>query len=161
MKIITDTAAYVQKNDLAYYLTNVDYDVPASIFMKAFGNGIVIVDDRNRYDFVKFEEENEIEFFKQIDWIIDYNEVKDLSEQEFIAMGNQIIDEQNKIARTFNEMSETERQEHLDMVSRHELLNFKLYSLRDILWFKRGTLKMKLPNTSPIRTRIKKFFTGN
>ena len=81
MKIITDSVAYVQKNDIAF-LTQTDRAIPASIFMKVFGNGIVIIDDSNRYEFVEFEAPEEIEFFKSIDWMIDYNEVKDLSEGE-------------------------------------------------------------------------------
>ena len=59
MKIITDNAAYVQKNDIAY-MNQTDLVIPASIFMKAFGNVTVIVDDSNRYEFVTFEVPEEI-----------------------------------------------------------------------------------------------------
>ncbi len=69
MKIITDNAVYVQKNDIAY-LNQIDLAIPASVFMKFFGNGIVI-NDSNRYEFVKFEELEEIDFFKGIDRMID------------------------------------------------------------------------------------------
>ena len=31
------------------------------------------------------------------------------------------------------------------MVSQCELLDFKMYSLRDVLWFKQGHIKMELP----------------
>ena len=80
MKIITDNAAYVQKNDLMY-LNSSSLAIPGSIYMKVFGWGITVINDRNRYEFVKFEEDSEIEFFKDIDWMIDYNEVKDLTEE--------------------------------------------------------------------------------
>ena len=56
MKIITNDSAYVQKNDIAY-LNSSDLPIPASIFMKVFGNGVTIINDSNRYDFVKFDEE--------------------------------------------------------------------------------------------------------
>ena len=56
MKIITENAAYVQKND------------------------------NNRYEFVKFEDKNEIEFFKNLDWMVDYNSVKDLNEEDFLNL---------------------------------------------------------------------------
>ena len=75
MKIITDNAVYVQKNDIAY-LNQTDLAIPASIFMKIFGNDIV--DDNNRYEFIKFDTPEEIEYFRNIDWMIDYNEVKNL-----------------------------------------------------------------------------------
>ena len=32
-----------------------------------------------------------------------------------------------------------------DMVLQCELLDFKIYSLRDALWFKQGYIKIKLP----------------
>ena len=144
MKIITDSVAYVQKNDIAF-LTQTDRAIPASIFMKVFGNGIVIIDDSNRYEFVEFEAPEEIEFFKSIDWMIDYNEVKDLSEGETIALGQSIAEEKNNIAQRFNSMTPEERENNMSMVSQCELLDFKMYSLRDVLWFKQGHIKMELP----------------
>lgn len=140
MKIITNDAAYVQKNDLAYSPL-----LPQSIFLKAFGNGITVIDDSNRYDFVKFEEESEIEIFEKIDWMVDYNEVKDLSEDEIIKKAKKIGKERKEIATTFNSLAECERKYHNDMVTKCDLLEFKFYSLRDILWLKQGHISIKLP----------------
>ena len=64
MKIITSEAVYVQKNDIGF-LNQTDLSIPASIFLKVFGNGITIIDNSNRFEFVKFEEESEIDFFKK------------------------------------------------------------------------------------------------
>ena len=121
MKIITDNAVYVQKNDIAY-LNSADFAIPISVFMKVFGKGITIIDDSNRYDFVKFEDESDREFFKGLDWIIDYNEVKNLSEEQIVGLLNNIGDAQQKVVITFNSMSEEERRAHSDMVTQCELL---------------------------------------
>ncbi len=146
MKIITDNAVYVQKNDIAY-LNQTDIAFPVSIFMKVFfGNGVVIINDSNRYEFVEFDKPEEIKFFKDIDWMIDYNAVKDLSEQETIALGQRIAEEKNSIAQRFNSMPPEEREKNMNMVSQYELLDFKMYSLRDVLWFKQGRIKMQLPD---------------
>lgn len=144
MKIITDNAVYVQKNDIAY-LINTDLAILASIFMKVVGIGIVSIDDNNKYEFFTFEAPDEIEFFKGVDWMIDYNEVKDLSEEETIALGQSIAEEKNNIAQRFNSMKPEERKENMNMVFQCELLDFKMYSLRDVLWFKQGHIKMELP----------------
>lgn len=144
MKIITQNAVYVQKNDIAY-LNQTDLPILASIFLKVFGHGIVIIDDSNRYDFEKFEDASEIEFFSELDWIVDYNSVKDLSDEEIIEVGQSIVKERNQIAQQFNSMAEDERKENLGMVTQCELLDFKMSSLRDILLFKQGYLKMTLP----------------
>lgn len=144
MKIITSDAVYVQKNDMGF-LNQTDSAIPTSIFMKVFGRGITIIDDTNRFEFIKFEEEHEIDFFKSLDWIVDYDSVKDLNEDEIIQMGYSINDEKNKIAKVFNAMSDEDRRKNLSMVEECEKLDFKMYSLRDILWFKQGHLQMELP----------------
>ena len=43
-----------------------------------------------------------------MDWIIDYNEVKNLSEEEIIELAQNIGKEQEKIANIFNSMPEEE-----------------------------------------------------
>ena len=144
MKIITHNAVYVQKNDIVN-LNQTDLEIPTSIFIKIFGRGIVIIDDSNRYEFIKFDAPEEIEFFRSIDWIIDYNEVKDLSEEEIIALGQSIVDEKNAIAHRFNSMPSEEREKNRDLVSQCDYLDFKMYSLRDVFWFKQGHIKMELP----------------
>ena len=61
--------------------------------MKVFDRDVIIINNRNRYDFVEFDAPEEIEFFKGIDWMIDYNEVKDLSEEGIITLGQSIVKE--------------------------------------------------------------------
>lgn len=148
MKIITDDAIYVQKNDITYlnqYLSLSNLPIPSSIFEKVFGRNIVIIDNSNRYEFIKFDKPEEIEFFQGIDWMIDYNKVKDLSEEEIIALAKSIAEENNEIARRFNSMTPEERKKNINMAFQYELLDFKICSLRDILWFKQGHIKMDLP----------------
>ena len=75
MKIITENSIFVQRNDITY-LNQSNLEVPTSIF----GNGVSTTCNVNKYDFIEFKEKEEIDFFKNIDWLIDYNEVKDLSD---------------------------------------------------------------------------------
>lgn len=145
MKIIANDAAYVQLNDITY-LNHSDLPIPASIFTKVYGDGVFYVSDHNRYDFMKFDEESEIEFFKGVDWMIDFNSVKDLNEEETISLGQSIAEEKNTIAKKFNAMTDKEKEKNMSMVTQCELLDFKMYSLRDVLWFKQGHIKMTLPD---------------
>lgn len=144
MKIITENKVYVQKNDIAY-LNRTDMPIPASIFMKVFGQGVVIIDDRNRYEFVEFTEPEEIKFFKKQDWIIDYNEVKDLSETELIELGQNMTKKSNEIVEKYNSMTQKERRKNREMVVLYELLWYKIHSLKDLLLYKKGKLKMTMP----------------
>lgn len=50
-------------NDLAY-LNQSGLEIPASIFLKIFDSGIVIIDDRNRYHFIEFKEPKKLNFLK-------------------------------------------------------------------------------------------------
>jgi len=147
MKIVNSDSVYVQKNDLGY-LDSSDLPIPASIFVKTFGNGVTFINDTNRYDFVKFEAESEIEFFKKLDWMIDYNDVKDLSEDEIVVLLQNIDKEIENNANTYNSMNNEERCKHYDLVNKHELLSFKFYSLRDILWYKQGHIHMNIPDNT-------------
>lgn len=144
MKIITDNAIYVQKNDMVF-LNQTDLSIPVSIFMEVFGKGVTVINDSNRYEFIKFEEKEEIDFFKEMDWIIDYNLLKDLTEEEIITLGQETIYKKNEIAKKFNELSMAERKNNMHMVEESERLDFKIYSLRDLLWFKQGHLSFDLP----------------
>ena len=65
--------------------------------MKVFGNSIIIFDNFNINEFVEFNNQEEIEFFKNTDWIIDYNEIKKLSEEEIFDLARSIIKEKNTI----------------------------------------------------------------
>lgn len=145
MKIITDDACYVQKNDMIY-LNRSDMAIPASIFMEFWGKGIVIIDDSNRYEFVKFTDPLDIEFFRGIDWIVDYYDVKDLSNEDIIEVANEINEEKKKIAEVYNTMSDKDKEANYDMVVRAELLDYKFYSLRDFCWFRGGHIKFSLPD---------------
>ena len=152
-------------DDAYYSLNNIELTNKEEVnvydeFMKLKEEGIFkIVDDenilkniRNNYEnyfrkeyFSNSLTESEIEYFKDLDWMIDYNQVKDLSEDEMIKLAESIGEERDGIANSFNSMSEEERKKHTDMVTKCDLLEFKFYSLRDVLWFKQGHISMELP----------------
>ena len=146
MKITTDDAVYVMKNDLGYLDNCTDIAIPATIYLKVFGSGMSVINDSNRYEFVKFNGKKEIEFFKSMDWMIDYTALKDLSIDEINEMLKDIANTRNAMVNEYNKMSEIERNQNMDMYRKIELLAFKLYSLRDYLMFRLGHLAITLPD---------------
>jgi len=144
MKIIANDTVYVQNNDIVF-LNHTDLPIPASIIIKVFGCGLTIVDDSNRYEFVKFDEESEIDFFRSLDWIIDYDLIKKLSEEQIIELIQNVTIQRNNIVKTFNAMNSEERRKNIHMVEECERLDFKINSLRDMLFFKKGQLNIILP----------------
>lgn len=145
MKILTKDGIYVQKNDIAY-LTRLETAIPASIFMAVFSlKGCTIIDDTNRYEFVKFTSKEEIQFLKSLDWIIDYYKVKDLSYEELEKMFNEFAAKLNNLGTKYNAMSIEERAKNVDIANECENLQFMLYSIEDMGLLKLGRLDMPLP----------------
>ena len=136
MKIITSNAVYVQKDDIEY-LNSLGLSLPSSVVNKIIEYDIMEIDSSNKDEFVKFGEQSDIEFFKNLDWIIDYSEVKNLSESEMMLLYKKVIEEKNAIAREYNLMSESDRINNMDYVRKYKLLDYKLYSLLYIIKLKK------------------------
>lgn len=153
MKIITDKVAYIQKNDLNFlHLSEVTKT--ASIYLSVFDWGKTRITDANRNEFYKFEKSEDIEYFKSLDWMVDYDEIKDLSDEELVNMGRAISIEKNKMGVEFNEMSIKERMNDSDIALRHKVLDFKMKSLIDVILYKRGELTFEFPEGFGIKRDI-------
>ena len=146
MKVFVNNKVYVQNSDLAYFLRGVDgKSAPSSIFNKIFGD-VFIVDSSNRNDFVEFTSPEEVEFFRNCDWIIDYDSFNAMSEEEIIEYATHISDERNRIADEFNSLPIDERKDkYIKTAIQLELLDFQFSSARDFLWYKQGHIKLQLP----------------
>lgn len=146
MKIFTRDKVYVQKKDLKYLMHRAEgIAIPASIFDKVFGRTFIVT-DKNRYEFIEFTSKEEIDFFKKCTFMVDYNELDNMTTEEIIDFGQSIAKEKNKKAEEFNELPENEREKKYNQImSEIELLEFKIHSTRDVLWHKQGLLDFALP----------------
>lgn len=146
MKIFANNKVYIQKNDLIYLLRSANNSlVPSSIIDNVFGQ-IFIVTDSNRYEFVEFYLPEEVEFFNSCDWIVNYNDFDYMSEEEIVDYGCKINEQRNKIAQAYNDLPEEEKKVKYEEVSTQiELLEYKMWSVRDVLWYKQRNLKFDLP----------------
>ena len=135
---------YVQLNDLTQILNDSEKGIPQSVMHKVFSD-MFIVTDENRYEFKRFDEEHEVEFFENLDWSIDYKKVRDLSEEQILELAYEIADKMNVYAEQINALENANKVDHYELFTRYELLRFKYLSLRDVLWFKQGHLSMEIP----------------
>ena len=131
---------YVQLNDVMM-LMQFDGIIPAEVMEKHFLGAFIVTDD-NRYEFSEFTEPSTIKFFEECDWIVDYRDIKDLSEKEIIEYGQSIGEQMNEIAVRWNNMNATERENNEEVYSQYEKLEFKMHSVADIIHNKRGYLEM-------------------
>lgn len=148
MKIFKDGILYIQKNDVVSLFSlnfKLTKKMPILLFKKATGeNTVTVIDGSNCFDFYTIDDKNTIEFLLNFDYIINYAEVKDLTEEEIRQLGNPIIDEMNSIVTKLNNNS-TLSYEKAELLNNYAMLKMKLYDLRNFLWFKQGHIKINLP----------------
>lgn len=158
MKIITESKAYVQLNDLSVLMKFMEgKSIPSSIVKEIFSD-VFICSDGNRYDFKEFSKREQVEFFKELDYSVDYNELKDKSEYEIMVYGDSIAKEMNKLAKQINSLVARGEDVPEELFITYDKLQFKMLSVRDILLFKQGTLKMNLPKIGENKKGIFKIF---
>ena len=135
---------YVQMNDIME-LTQSNIPIPASIVDKVFGREMLIVNDDNRDDFIEFDNKKEVEFFKSLDWIVDYKKYRDLSKEELEIIMEETLNQSNEIANKYNNLSFDEKEKNIGLVNKFNFLNLKLQGLKQILFIKEGKYKPPFP----------------
>lgn len=151
-------SVYVQMQDIMH-LNNTDMSIPASIYTKVF-TGIVIVDDSNRFDFVRFDEEHEVKFFRELEFVIDYDQYKDLTDEQLEKECQKLATRANEIAEKWNAMPQEERKQNTNLLQEHENLGYMLNFLSEIYAVKHGKRSMPFPDfvKLPKKPRKKPFF---
>ena len=134
---------YVQLNDIMMMMQFGSL-IPGEVMKKHFMN-MFIVTDENRFEFSEFTDPHTVEFFEQCEWIPDFREFKDLTEEEIIAKGQEIAQLMNQVAVQWNGMTPEERAANEDVYNRYESLEFKMHSTAEILWTKQGHRVMPFP----------------
>ncbi len=138
------TTVYVQMQDIMFVFNKENVAIPAPIIQKCF-SGVTIVDDSNRFDFVKFDEESVVSFFKGLDFIIDYNDYKDLTDEQIQQKYKNIVDEYNSYAKKWNNMSESERKNNLNLLSSINNSEYILQFIQEIYAMKHNERHMNIP----------------
>ena len=104
-------AVYVQMQDIMYLANETDVPIPATIFEKVF-TGVTIVTDSNRFDFIRFEETHEVEFFRNLEFIINFDQYKDFSDKQLEEEVQKFGTKANEIAEMWNSMTTEERKKN-------------------------------------------------
>ena len=132
---------YVQKGDLAYIM-HYAIAVPGA-FVTDFFNDVVLINDSNSMEFVRFENNAEIDYLKEQDWIIDYRDYINLPIELIIEEGKELICNINEIVEDYN--SSKDNREREKMLKKHQLLRYKLEALKEFSWFKQGHIHYDIP----------------
>lgn len=137
---------YVQMQDILYLVHESNVSVPASIFEKVFSAGAVFVTDANRFDFIRFEEEHEVDFFKNLEFVIDYDQYKGFSDEQLKEEVLKFEGKANEIAKNWNGMTEEERSRNLVLYEEHKNLDYMCKFLCEVYFLKHGKRTMPFPD---------------
>ena len=138
---------YVQMQDIMFIVHDLDdIAIPASIMNYFFSRGFAIVNNSNRFDFVKFDKEPEVAFFKTLNFIIDYNDYKDLTEEQFQERFKSVVCEYNSLAKKWNKMPETEREKNINLLVSSQKLEHTIKFIHELYALKHGNSSMTLPD---------------
>lgn len=138
MKVLLGNSLYVQKKDILF-LKNVNVSIPANIIDEN-------INFKNGNEFIKIDDEVGIEFFKNIDFIIDYVMYKDITLEEYRAIDDEITKKILDMEYRFNNMSEREAMEHLYFVEENEKLEYKMNALMELVYLRSGYVDILLPS---------------
>ena len=146
MKLCYNNKIYVQVIDLMWLRTlniNIPYIIrePLVVIDYEFINGKI-----NNSDFVCFDEEEIIKYFNELDWIIDYDSVKNLSLYKLILYSNNIKSKCNDLIKKYNKMDYYDKIRNANMKDEIKYLNIKWFSVRDYILYRVGIIRYELPN---------------
>ena len=130
---------YVQKKDLIMLIFCTDLPIPISISID------FLKEDINPMDFVEFTQPDEIDFFKKLDWIIDYKQIRNLSEEEIKEKKQEIIHEMIENATKFNSIP-ANKSYNQSIIQKQELLDYKIKHLSNVLSDIQNNKQLPIPD---------------
>ena len=133
--------AYVQLGDIQILMNHASF-APQSV-MKRILSEPFVVDEMNRREFMEFTDPESVEYIEMMDWIADFRDVYKAPEEQVLDYAGFLssqIDSMKDRAETCKDAISYKRYYDEIIVRVH-----KLHSITEILWMKRGLLKMPLP----------------
>ena len=108
------------------------------------------------YTFKLFTEPDTIAYVNGLAYIVNYNEKKQLTVPEIYEEAYLLQDKKQELAVGFNKLSLKEREKKQDVVRLCDELDFRILSLRDLVWFKEGSISMIIPGSKKAKKTEKK-----
>lgn len=144
MKIIRENCVYVQLEDINY-LVNRNVQIPKKIIYRTLENGYLIIDESNKYSFIRYDEKEIIDFFKGLDVIIDYDSIKNLPTDQLDLYCDNISKVKDEELDKFNKLSKEKRMSNQKQLDRINDLEYRYYQVNKFLLYKGGYDSMELP----------------
>jgi len=149
---------YLQISDIIFIFQH-EMDIP-DVVKQDFNEKLKLKTTKgledNPYTFKLFTEHETIEFVNRLDYIVDYQDYKTLTVPEIYEKAYLLQDKKQELAVNFNKLSLKEREKKQDVVNLCDELDFTILSLRDLVWFKEGSISMIIPGSKRAKKNEKK-----
>lgn len=149
---------YLQISDIIFIFSH-EIGIPDSV-KEDFNNKLNVKNKKGLedtpYTFKLFTEQSTISYINGLDYLLDYNEHKQSTTQDIYEEAYLLQDRKQELAINFNRLSLKDREKKQDIVKMCDELDFKIISLRDLLWFKEGSLSMIIPGSKRAKKAEKK-----
>jgi len=137
------------------FLNSLDIPIPANIYLKVFGGEATIIGSHNYFDYICFDEKEAVDFFKNLEFIINYDDFANLNLEEIneiaYEIGRKIVDIVNK----FNSMSIEVRRNNSKILEYFQKLEYMYLCISIIHKFKLNNEPLLMPNKLNQIKRIK------
>lgn len=148
MKLCIKNDIFVQEYDLVYLTKAAAIKkvlIPNSI-LDNYTKKMLKVDKKTKFNFIKFSQPEEIEFLKQMDFILDFGDFSNLSNEEILEIQAGFAYEKNEILKKFYDLSEKEKNiSYSFFVKNCTLIDYKINSVWDFLRYRKSEISFKLP----------------
>ena len=142
MKIFADDKVYVQLKDLAFLFKEGGYNIPQSIYKRALKRALDMTDE-DKDEFIVFEDEKEIDFFRTVKYIVNFDDYDDMTKAEYrkfiLSSYDRLTDIQDRINNSKKIL------EYLGNKSKYKRESYKITSIREIDKVKKGEKTVELP----------------
>lgn len=136
------TIVWVQLQDLIHLITVSDIPILPSIFEKIFDGNI---DSYNKKKFVKFTEDEEVDFFKKVNFIIDFNEYFNLTDSEFAEKSLELEEEVKEKMLELNGFSDEQKRKNANLFNQICNREYMIKSMDEIYLIKKGKIHYEFP----------------
>ena len=148
MKILMNDRIFVQIKDIAFLIHVFPYisqDCPKQLLKKCFSK-VLICNEENKYNFIEFNDIEEIEFLDSLNFIVNYYDYESLDFKEIIRNIENIGNELNNIVDKYQDLDKKTQEKQYDKFTYlFELKYYRMNSIREIYKIKAGELKVDLP----------------
>ena len=135
---------FVQLDDISMLLYDNSIRIPNSVLERFFKKDFIVTDE-NKSKFYLFKNPDEIDFFENIDWIIDFKEFYKMRSEELLSNIDEVKNELLSLSSYNSKFNNFEKVTGIKLPERLLILKHKKEDIERILNFKKGYTDIPLP----------------